>query len=593
MGGHAHDAIAVVGSQRLDQGPPRTAIQRFGSALNLNVRRHATELVCTFPVFDEADPDKMLQRALVSAWNATSKESVARGQPMRRWRYIPAELVLGHVFGVSVERDEVSVHLFHETGRPDWFNLKEIVPVGTPPQLYVQEADERWAAPERAVRFLIEPTGVDVDALPERHADRTRPDRAALDPESVDEALLSRVIAPPSWDRAATRTLENGLQLVALQHGTEHEDVQVGLFLPGGSIGEPERALDLWTWEASFFKRPPGIVFWWDRPSLHRSWNAWSIRNEARPEDLEDRLKDLQAYAKRVVVRRRYLRDLKGLEQPRPNAHRWAEAFRAEHLGIDRSRWNKSFRASRDHSAGDMRKWLRGHTRPGGATLVVLGPVDPQEALGMMQRAFERWKGPSGQRPRLPEPVPPPAERAVILVHGDTPMVQSAVAMTCRLSGRNSIAGEVATSIVQLVANDALRRATGSSYGVLASVQRGIHGDVLELQAMVQRQSTGRALTLLESTVKRLADTGPTEVELARARLDVARRRAEVLRDTEDVLHLLGDAEMWDDGPSTLAGRVDELMSTDAAAIGRVLEPCVGREVFSGRASRPRPVSLW
>lgn len=191
-------------------------------------------------------------------------------------------------------------------------------------------------------------------------------------------------------------------------------------------------------------------------------------------------------------------------------------------------------------SLEDVQDFFRTHYAPNNAVLTIVGDIDPKAALARVEHYF----GDIPANPGIPEPpdgtlaTPLPAgirttmvervpNRAVYLGYrlpagNDPRLAHLEVAFAILSKGRGSLFHRnlVQRELAQQANTTVDRRAAGASLGVIIAMARdGVPIDKLE--------------TAVHAEIGRLAEEGPTEAELARAKAVLERQWLEQLADVE------------------------------------------------------------
>lgn len=168
-----------------------------------------------------------------------------------------------------------------------------------------------------------------------------------------------------------------------------------------------------------------------------------------------------------------------------------------------------------------LRELHAGRAGPGGATLVLVGDVDPEAALDAAAKALERWDG--GGRETLP-PAPPLEPGPVVLA--DRPdAVQSSLRLALPAVDRTH-PDHAALQLANLVFGgyfssrwvENIREEKGYTYGAHSAVDHSVAGSVLMVSADVATEVTAPALLETWYELGRLATVPPSPEEVAQAR---------------------------------------------------------------------------
>jgi predicted Zn-dependent peptidase len=171
---------------------------------------------------------------------------------------------------------------------------------------------------------------------------------------------------------------------------------------------------------------------------------------------------------------------------------------------------------------GALQQLHAARLHPAGATLVLVGDLDPEAALDSAATALAGWQG-GGERAELP---PAPPLRPGPLVLADRPdAVQSSLRLALPAVPRTH-PDHAALQLANLVFGgyfssrwvENIREDKGYTYGPLTSVEHGVAGSVLVGMAEVATEVTAPALLETLYELGRLATLPPTTAELEQAR---------------------------------------------------------------------------
>jgi zinc protease len=257
----------------------------------------------------------------------------------------------------------------------------------------------------------------------------------------------------------------------------------------------------------------------------------------------------------------------------------------------------------RGHCAAQRRHGLA----PGDSTIAIVGDVDHEEALRLVQVAMAGWSRPSAASAA---PIPPPAfptpTHNVLLV----PMTsaQGLVLVTERSPGPREPGFAAAGVMTRLLGgmfgarlNLELRERRGWAYGVGAS--RSVSSDhaSVRIECTVEGARMVETLAAIDAEIARLSDPrsiGADELATAIAmergalldqletRAGVARALAVAFLRRSSIAHLAElDAELARLGAGDVA-RVASAFRRDAAAVVLIGSPALGRELERARPGR-------
>jgi predicted Zn-dependent peptidase len=228
---------------------------------------------------------------------------------------------------------------------------------------------------------------------------------------------------------------------------------------------------------------------------------------------------------------------------------------------------------------GKVRSWRRTVVRPERGTVVVSGRVDPDAAAAAVGTWLDDWRVRPARASERGAAVPDALPRAITGLAWDYPLVSAYVA--CRIAPRSAETDAAADVLEALLDRgmDQTLRDRGGAYAYWARVGT-LDGRVatVSLRAQVGAQS-GRATVDALFDLLGLVGEGPSEAVLEWGKRAALNRRAERLASAAAAEDLAIEALEAGMTFEELAGWPERLAAVDAAALKRLLEPCLGREV--------------
>ncbi|MFH2051756.1 MAG: pitrilysin family protein [bacterium] len=226
----------------------------------------------------------------------------------------------------------------------------------------------------------------------------------------------------------------------------------------------------------------------------------------------------------------------------------------------------------------DLRDFHRRWYRPGNVAVVLVGDLDPAEALARCERAFGNWKAAATPAPpALPAAAPHPG--GVVLF--DHPGEKQATLVAGCLTVPRSHSDYRALQLVNLVfggqyasrINLNLREDRGLTYGVRSRLLGFRGAGLFLITAQVPVDRVPEAMRELDRELRELRTTRPLtadELEMGRARLQAGFTRSfgTMRRVADNVDHLLENALPLDAWAATLG----EIAGIDAATAAGVVE---------------------
>jgi zinc protease len=159
--------------------------------------------------------------------------------------------------------------------------------------------------------------------------------------------------------------------------------------------------------------------------------------------------------------------------------------------------------------------------RPSRATVLVVGPVDPDTTLALVEKRFGGWRGGPGAELEIVPP-PPPEGPAVLIV--DSPELSQAQLRLVSAGYPRSSPDHAAGLLVGAVLGggftsrlmEAVRVNRGLTYGIRARFSCSRSGGVFHLASFTKVETAGQLVRVALDEVARFRAEGPTADELER-----------------------------------------------------------------------------
>lgn len=395
----------------------------------------------------------------------------------------------------------------------------------------------------RMAAVILEPNDEGRPGWSEAHALTPRPGERPAAPE-LDAALLEAWVAPPDPAKVARTRLPNGLEIVAVRvEGGPM--IRSGLLLRGGEWVAPQPGLAWLTW---FSTRNFN-----DRTSEapHRFLGEWSddmdelgptISLSGASGNLDGELYLLRDMLDRTVVdpadRRALVRWVAWAERH----DRWEphEALRrrvasiiypALLAGPSPTKTLKQIRPA------EIRAWHEQVWQPANATLLMVGHLEPLDALDQAEAWFEDWAS-TGQP--LPPPPPPPKHTATqqqgLLGVEDPDAVLARVELYCPVPG--GWEAQLLRSALESRSWERLRYEHGISYGVDSTLKNAGTHALLRLSTETDPQEVP---LVLEAWRELIEETAWSPDDLAYAKLDAAGQIRHLFEGRDAVFNTFSD----------------------------------------------------
>ena len=248
----------------------------------------------------------------------------------------------------------------------------------------------------------------------------------------------------------------------------------------------------------------------------------------------------------------------------------------------------------------EIRQFYREYYAPNNATLVIAGDFDRQLALGWAQRYFGNLKsGPLPQAPKAEPVLPPPSTRRLVI---EEPVQLSQIAFGWACPPAYSASDpelQILAAILTSGRTSRLYRELVVDRKLATEVEAWSDSNALATLFVVTAKAndvlqTQQLETELRAAIERIADTGPTDKELARA------KRKLLLQLYQDLQHL--DGPGGESGRAGLLQRFNHYLGTpaalstwpaqlervDAKSIQAVVHRCLNRDKQTTVVTVPR-----
>ena len=418
---------------------------------------------------------------------------------------------LGVVASLEEGRAAKVAHHAHRTGSAQLFrDLVQQVNDGSTATAF--DLLKKWVKKDRAAVVYLDPADSVLPAT-SPHAASLPEVRRGIDSAALTPDAIARATVPPDVTRIAEKTLDNGLRVIAMRHGSI-PDVQIGLSFGNGSdpllagaAAESRRwTVDLSapTFDARYFGRwelgheTTGVVV----AAGNLAGGLWLLRQQMN--NISFDINDQREYARQA-------HDLLSREmQTRSHWVRRAEygLLAPSYAGVDPVHPGR-FQDVRALKGSVLRTFGKRKYQPANALLVMVGDLDPAAAVESAEYYLGGWSasrkaeiGPLRTEPK------PPAKTSRVVVFEDDSASQSTLRFSCVLpvaDAEQADALEVGRRIASTRLDDALRQRTGLTYGVTASTRVSDEGFAsLTIDTRVQSDAVADAALAIRDTVSKL-----------------------------------------------------------------------------------------
>jgi zinc protease len=244
-----------------------------------------------------------------------------------------------------------------------------------------------------------------------------------------------------------------------------------------------------------------------------------------------------------------------------------------------------------------LRSLHRSRVAPLGTCVAVVGDVRPDEALREVTRVFGEWAGAAASLTSLPSPVPATARRAFTVPMMGKSQADVAYGFTAIKRSdpdyyawwlMNTVLGEYALG-GRL--GDNIRERQGMAYYVSSSLGAGPIEGPLMVRAGVSAANVGRTVEAIDAELQRMADAGPTDLEVQESKQYLIGSLPRQLETNADIAEFLQAIEFFGLGVDhdvrlpELLGRVTR--DDVHAAARRALDPRRATVVVAGPYDGP------
>jgi predicted Zn-dependent peptidase len=228
----------------------------------------------------------------------------------------------------------------------------------------------------------------------------------------------------------------------------------------------------------------------------------------------------------------------------------------------------------KETSIGELREHINSIYTPDGATLLVVGRVDADQAATLASSWFEGWSSQATRRNKQ-LPLASPAPGLVTRVVPD-PQPLSKVRLTCALP--DEAAAYVLASRLKTQTWSEVRVRRGLSYDVDVSIERAGDGALLRAAIPVQAGATGDVVSILRAALHNTA----TEVPDVRAdQLAVARGEAQAWLGRDRVALGLQRSIASGEDLKSITDFPERLAKVDGALVHELAKQCEAHAIMS------------
>ncbi|MCB9779496.1 MAG: insulinase family protein [Alphaproteobacteria bacterium] len=505
----------------------------------------------------------------------------------------------------------VSQHA-HYTGSASFFS-DTIQSYNTVQLEPVRELAKKYITRDRMAAMIIEPMDEEErerleagsseadqeNEVSGEHRAKDDKSRQLFDTDALTPEAIRAVTVVPDRAKMRELTLDNGLQVVIMDHG-EAPLVKVGLQVYGGNADAPAYGLDSFAnalHSTAVRSRqdpstnPLAIAGYVGKDSneVYASGSAgnldallhkmrWHV--EDYDWEMADKAQQIKSWTNTA-------------KSDGKEPETWASRLRTERLfpGSPYGNWMSpaDYQAMKDWGLDDIKGWLFTKWQPANATLVVVGKLGGEEGVDnaekLVRKFFEDWKYKGNGTPGpIGDPARPTAQpdRQVLLF--DKPIAtQSKVQLSCQLDKQGdpddpgiSVIGEA----LSFLAFERLREEKGLTYGAYAFPRR-YRGDTTELiiASVIQNNGAAYGVQTMFDLVREAADGELDDGFIATNKWNVARTMVSSQQSGDQMLSTL--LSPGRDNMDYFDSYAQHLGDVDAKQIGRLMQTCKGHELVT------------
>ncbi len=483
---------------------------------------------------------------------------------------------------------------------------------------------------DRAAVVIVEPLDddeIDVGSERSTYSGSGASDGLNLTPSddlsAVTDAQIAASYARPDFSDAVTRTLPNGLKVIAVPQG-DAPTVLATLIFGGGQVAEPWGLHDFASWftesqghdplpiaaSTSYFVTTPsgfstvgggfgapmtgpfkGSNFWTMQvraPNRNVDGALWLLREEmetahpmmaGKPDWIDDQRKAL-----RGDIRKRGTGVWDSVDWHVTRAqmdHLYPNSLRSRTDGWEDietwSSWN----------AETIQGYLNEHMRPSNATLLLVGRTgSPDELMSTVEKYLGGWKDPQGatQTNHMVLPTPPPAANGTKMVLFDEPTrTQSEVRTMCRLNyagPQDDAAVGVLSSFMWNRAFKILRVQEGLAYSPGGGANAQVDGTAgLTFYSLAVNVGVGRTIEVFQQTAAEFESGQIDPLELRLHKLREARANGVSIQSIDQVTESVVGVLRKGRGLDAIEKQGEEIAAVTVDDLRRLIKGCTANTI--------------
>jgi zinc protease len=413
----------------------------------------------------------------------------------------------------------------------------------------VKEMGRKYLRRDRAATVIFEPIkteDIDVGNDTSSYAGVSEDD-ALIEPSDNMELATAQEIAR-SWVRPALQglqdeTLDNGMRVVILPHG-DTPKVNVQLIFGGGTSSDASGLHGF----ASRFSTDDSTA---DTTDIYGfgDWGGSPLRGATGsnsttlaftgfagnlPHGLWKLREKVETAKPDMVGKSGYITDLEGRTKGNWTRSSWHQTkMRYDHLypGSDAYRmmdWN-DIMVQKSWGGDDVAQYLGKVLQPANTTLVIVGKVDPAQAMAEVKHYWSSFEPGSGVEAAAMPPLPKPAmptEAARTLIFDDEKRTQTQTNMSCRLNYAGPEDDQAVQILGRMLGNQimaTLRVKEGLAYSPGGGASSSTDGSAaLFFSSLAVNRGVGRTVEYFKQAIEKVdsGDIDAEEIKLHQIRLN-------------------------------------------------------------------------
>ncbi len=425
---------------------------------------------------------------------------------------------------------------------------------------------------------------------------------SAMDPDSITPEFIASQVDLPDFDLMVEETLPNGLRVVVMPHG-EAPLVEAQLITRGGS------ALDMVNmdgWAEGFLADAGNEYNAMGRPVLDPlriagSWNdsgtdqysSLGLRGPSGNVDgalymLRTRLDNSEIEFRKAKKRIKDAR--KDLSRRWRRQSYWTSAVWLDQMGTDHAAFHsltpEDLDARLELDKDAVEAYLAAKYSPANATLLIVGNIDPQDAMAQARTYFGSWSSDSsGMEIPTPEMAPIVEHEPMVYVFDDAQKTQTDIKLYCRMTDASTPTDATRAVAGQMLSDhlfETLRAREGVTYGAYAGSQAEVGGTgMFRMGALVQNDAVALATKVFYQVADDAA-AGNFPMERFRpTQLSIARKyvlgQQSVGQMTGRLMGTLGAQDDW----SRISGFPERLSSVSMEGMTELMTSCPNTRVVT------------